>query len=37
MKEKKARRFEQGLHDDLQQAVVILELGTYNQVLEKDN
>ncbi|KAL2541676.1 Uncharacterized protein Adt_02654 [Abeliophyllum distichum] len=33
--EKKARRFEQGLRDDLRQAVVVLELGTYHEVLAK--
>ncbi|KAL2480488.1 Uncharacterized protein Adt_33454 [Abeliophyllum distichum] len=33
--EKKARCFEQGLRDDLRQAVVVLELGTYHEVLAK--
>lgn len=33
--EKKARYVEQGLRDDLRQAVVVLELGTYHEVLEK--
>ncbi|XP_052206781.1 uncharacterized protein LOC127811108 [Diospyros lotus] len=34
-KQKRARRFEQGLRDDLQQAVVTFELGTYHEVLAK--
>ncbi|XP_052171591.1 uncharacterized protein LOC127787569 [Diospyros lotus] len=33
--QKKARRFEQGLRDDLRQAVVTFELGTYHEVLAK--
>ena len=32
---KRARRFEQGLKDDLRQAVVTFELGTYHEVLAK--
>ncbi|XP_052209183.1 uncharacterized protein LOC127812703 [Diospyros lotus] len=33
--QKRARRFEQGLRDDLRQAVVTFELGTYHEVLAK--
>jgi len=33
--QKRARRFEQGLRDDLRQVVVTFELGTYHEVLAK--
>ncbi|XP_052186003.1 uncharacterized protein LOC127797265 [Diospyros lotus] len=33
--QKRARRFEQGLRDDLRQAVITFELGTYHEVLAK--
>lgn len=34
--EVKAKLFEQGLRDDLRQAMVVLELGTYHEVLAKE-